>query len=459
MVESLPLEERIRRYAGIVAENNTITLTTKGKDGEVWSAKVFYGDRDGFIYVILEDGGHTLRNIKENPEVFFVIENGSPERFVQGRGIAEILGPTHERPQERASVTFKNLPIVPFLKVNPRTTVVRIRPLEVFVTDLSRGFLPRFSIEFNKDTLRRLREVYPKPSKVALLIRATRPWVVYATVSAVLVGTLLSGGFDLLRFVLTLLGAVLVHLAVNASSDFFDYLKGADRWDTLGSSRVLVDGVLRPREVLYLSLVLYALAFLCGLGLWYVMGFDVRLLYLIGAGFVLGFFYAFVPVGWKYLALGDVAVFLAWSLIAVGSYFVQTGEMAWKPFLGFTPLALLIVAILQGNNMRDIEDDVRSGYRTLAALMGRRLSRYYYAALVVSAYLLLPVLVVFGVLPIWTLLALLTLPEALRLVRWSFSPNHIQSGMLDMLTARLQMKFSNLLILGLLVDLLLRLTP
>ena len=454
----LALEERLRRFAEILSSNNTVTITTRNGD-RIWSAKAYYADRDGHIYVILENAGHTLQNIRRNPEVFFVIENGEPTRFIQGEGVAEILGPTEEHPEERSLITARNFPIVPFLKANPKTTVVRIRPKRVFVTDLSRGFLPRFEIDFNGETFERLKEVYPRPSRLQLYVRATRPWVIYATVSAVIVGTLLAGRFDPLRFLLTLIGAVLVHLAVNASSDLFDYLKGADRWDTLGSSRVLVDRLLRPKEVLLLSLALYAAALSVGLVLWYLTGYDVRLLYLIGAGFVLGFFYAFVPVGWKYIALGDVAVFLAWTLIAVGAYFVQTGNLHWKPFLGFAPAALLIVAILQGNNMRDIADDIRSGYRTFAALIGPNLSRYYYALLVFSAYALLVLLVILKVLTPWSLLALVTLPEAVKVVRWAFKPNHVQAGMLDLYTAQVQAKFANALILGLLIDTLSRHMP
>ncbi len=456
MPAMMDLREKLRRFVRILAKNNTVTLTTRDSQGKVWSAKVFYADRDGYIYVILEDSGHTLRNIRENPEVFFVIENGSPESFLQGEGRAEVLGPTHAHPEERSLITARNFPIVPFLKANPNTTVVRIRPTRVFVTDMSEGILPRFEIDLSNGTLSLLKEVYPRPSKLSLYVRATRPWVIYATISAVIVGTLLAGRFDPVKFFLTLIGAALVHLAVNASSDLFDYLKGADRWDTLGSSRVLVDGLLKPREVLLLSLVLYALALLTGLALWYLMGYDVRLLYLIGSGFVLGFFYAFVPVGWKYLALGDIAVFLAWSLISVGAYFVQTGHLSWKPFLGFAPVSLLIVAILQGNNMRDIADDIRSGYRTFAALIGPELSRYYYALLISGAYVLLLLLVFLRILTPWALLSLLTLPEAIRLIRWAFRPNYLQAGMLDFYTAQLQARFANAMIAGLLMDLLIR---
>lgn len=450
----LTREEMLKRYAEILRENNTITITTRDKSGNIWSAKTYFGDEDGYIYVILEDKGHTFKNIKENPEVYFVIERGSPDRFIQGYGRAEIIGPTSKYDRERTIVVRKNFPIVPFLKAIPDTTVVRIVPTKVFVSDFSKGWIPRFEIEFNEEDFKKLKEIYPKTPKWKLYIQATRPWVIYATVAAVIVGTLLSGKFNLLKFILTLIGAVSVHLAVNAGADYFDYKKGADRWDTLGSSRVIVDKLLRPSEVLAVSLVLYAVALLSGLTLWYLLGFDRIFLYLILAGFILGFFYAFVPIGWKYLALGDVAVFLAWSLISAGAYYIQTQSLDAKAFLGYMPVSLLIVGILQGNNMRDIYDDQKAGYKTFAGIIGPSASRYYYAFLILSAYILVPVMIVFGIWPVWSLAVYLTLPQALRNISWAFKPNFIQYGMLDFYTAQLQTVFSNVLILALLLSVL-----
>ncbi len=450
----LTREEMLKRYAEILRENNTITITTKDKNGKVWSAKTYLGDEDGYIYVILEDKGHTLNNIKENPEVYFVIEKGSPDRFIQGYGRVEIIGPTSKYDRERTIVVRKNFPIIPFLKAVPETTVVRIVPTKVFVSDFSKGWIPRFEIEFNEEDFKKLKEIYPKTPKWKLYIQATRPWVIYATVAAVMVGTLLSGKFDLLKFILTLIGAVSVHLAVNASADYFDYKKGADRWDTLGSSRVIVDKLLKPSEVLAVSLVLYAVALLSGLTLWYLLGFDRVLLYLILAGFVLGFFYAFIPVGWKYLALGDVAVFLAWSSISAGAYYIQTQTLDAKAFLGYMPVSLLIVGILQGNNMRDIYDDQRAGYKTFAGIIGPKASKYYYAFLILSAYILVPIMIAFGIWPVWSLAVYLTLPQAFRNISWAFKPNFIQYGMLDFYTAQLQTVFSNALILSLILSIL-----
>jgi 1,4-dihydroxy-2-naphthoate octaprenyltransferase len=159
-----------------------------------------------------------------------------------------------------------------------------------------------------------------------------------------------------------------------------------------------------------------------------------------------------VPIGWKYLALGDVAVFLAWSLISAGSYYVQTQTLDAKAFLGYMPVSLLIVGILHGNNMRDIYDDVRAGYRTFAGILGPELSKYYYALLILSAYILVPILIAFKIWPIWSLAVYITLPQALRNISWAFKPNYIQKGMLDLFTAQLQTSFSNVLILSLLLD-------
>ncbi len=443
-------EDVIRRYLSILSENNTITLTTEDGAGNTWSAKVYYGEQDGDIYVILEADGHTLRNLRENPQVFFVIEKNDPLRFIQGKGVAEILGPINEHPDERTIVVRKNFPIIPFLKAHPDAVVVRIRPLKVWITDLSEGFRPRMELEMDEEVRSIIPRLAPHPSKLRLYIQATRPWVLGITIWAVIIGSLVAPAVDIWKFLLTLAGAVLAHLGVNAWSDYFDYRKGADRWDTMGSSRTIVDRLLQPREVLMVGAVLLVLAALVGLLLYFLSG--PQLLWLVLAGAVLGVFYAFVPVGWKYLALGDVAVFLAWSLIAVGSYYVQTGQISWIPFLAFLPVSILVVGILHGNNMRDMQDDMRSGYRTLASLLGLKGSQYYYALLIALSYGSILALVVSGILPVWSLIALITIPDAVRNIRWAFRPNFVQFGMLDFYTAQLANKVASFIALGIVID-------
>ncbi len=447
----MELKEKVKRYVEILKENNTITISTTSKDGKLWSTKAYFGEgEDGYIYVILENKGRAFNNIKENPNVFFVIEKGEPIKFIQGEGEVEIIGHIEQFEKERTIVVRKNFPIVPFLKAVRDCSVIRIKPKRVYVSDFSKGFIPRFEIEFNEETFRLLREVIKPVSKIRAYIQATRPWVIGITIAAVIIGTLLSPKIDLLKFFLTLIGAIFAHLGVNAWSDYFDYKKGADRWDTLGSSRVIVDGLLRPKEVFLIGSILILLALIIGIILTFLTGSDLIKIILIGG--ILGLFYAFVPIGFKYIALGDLAVFLAWSFICLGSYYVQTLEISPIPFLAFVPIALLVVGILHGNNMRDIFDDKKAGYITFAGLIGKKGSQFYYAFLVITAYISLIILIAFKILPIWALIALLTLPSALRNIEWAFRPNYLQNGMLDFYTAQLANSISIFIIVGLLMN-------
>jgi len=446
----MELKEKLKRYIDILRENNTITISTISKDGKLWSTKAYYGEEDGYIYVILENKGRAFNNIKENPNIFFVIEKGEPIKFIQGEGEVEIIGHIDEFERERTIVVRKNFPIVPFLKTVRDCSVIRIKPKKVYVSDFSKGFIPRFEIEFDEKTFNLLKEMFPKPSKLKAYIQATRPWVIGITISAVIIGTLLAPKIDLFKFILTLLGAIFIHLGVNAWSDYFDYKKGADRWDTLGSSRVIVDGLLKPKEVLLIGSILIIISAIIGIILTFLTSFELLKILIIGG--ILGLFYAFVPIGFKYIGLGDLAVFLAWSFISLGSYYVQTLEFSPIPFLAFMPIALLVVGILHANNMRDINDDIKAGYRTFGSLLGLKGSQFYYLSLIFASYISIIILVALKILPIWTLISLLTIPNALRNVDWALRPNYIQFGMLDFYTAQLSNSLATFIIIGLIMN-------
>lgn len=440
--------DKAKIVSEILRNNNTIVISTKDSKGKIWSTKVYYGEDCCNVYVILEKSGNAYKNILENPEVFFVIDKNDPMAFIQGVAEAEILGDTKEV-SERSIVTRKNFGIIPFLKFNPDTVVVRLKLKKLYVSYFVEGVVPRFEVEVDDYFRELLKKEYSKQSKFRYYIQATRPWSFVATISAVIIGTLLSPTVDALKFFLVLVGAILVHAGVNVISDYFDYKKGADRWDTLGSSRVLVEGVIKPENALLWGILLIVLSIIIGGIIWYLIRFSMVFVYLVGIGAVMGLFYTFVGFGWKYLGLGDLAVFVAWTGILFGAYFVQTGVVNWYVILASLPISLLIVAILHGNNMRDIQDDIKSGYKTFAGVLGPNLSKYYYAFLVISSYVFLVVNVILGILPFWVLVSLFSLPLAIKNINWAFKDNYIQKGMLDILTAELLKVNSILIILGL----------
>jgi 1,4-dihydroxy-2-naphthoate polyprenyltransferase len=252
---------------------------------------------------------------------------------------------------------------------------------------------------------------------VRIWLMAARPRTLPAAVAPVLVGTALGaehGDFRPLAFAAALLGSILIQVGTNLSNDYSDARRGADTEDRLGPVRVTAGGLVPPRQVLVAVWVTFALAVLVGLYLVAVAGWE---LFLVGAASILaGVLYTGGPRPYGYEGLGEVFVFAFFGVVAVvGSYFVQTEELAWEAFALAVPVGLLAASVLMVNNIRDRETDARAGKRTLAVRVGAQGARSLYAAMVFGAYFLLPVTWIAGALDGWIVLPAVTLPLAFLL--------------------------------------------
>ena len=249
-------------------------------------------------------------------------------------------------------------------------------------------------------------------------LMAARPRTLPAAVAPVLVGTALAvhdtDRLKVLVLIATLLGAILIQVGTNLSNDYSDARRGADTEDRLGPVRVTAGGLVPPRQVLVATYLTFALAVLVGLYLVAVAGPE---LLLVGAASILaGVLYTGGPRPYGYEGLGEVFVFTFFGIVAVtGSYYVQAEELPWEAFVLAVPVGLLAAAILVVNNVRDLETDRRAGKRTLAVRMGRDRTRTLFAVMVYGAYLVVAVLA--ATWSPWVLLALLSVPLAVALVR------------------------------------------
>jgi 1,4-dihydroxy-2-naphthoate polyprenyltransferase len=254
-------------------------------------------------------------------------------------------------------------------------------------------------------------------SHLRLWLLAARPRTLPAAIAPVLVGTALAGSEDVFRalpFVAALIGSVFIQIGTNLSNDYSDARRGADTEDRLGPVRVTAGGLMPPRRVLIGTYVAFAVAVAAGLYLAAVAGWE---LLVVGAASILaGVLYTGGPRPYGYEGLGELFVFLFFGIVAVaGSYFVQTEELRWEAFALAVPVGLLAAAILVVNNVRDIETDRRAGKLTLAVKLGRENARTLFAAMVVVAFLVPPLLV--PALSAWVLLPVAALPLAPPLVR------------------------------------------
>ncbi len=299
-------------------------------------------------------------------------------------------------------------------------------------------------------------------SKVSLWIQATRPFAFSASVIPVLVGLMSAllyfpGGVEWYLLPVVLIAAVLFHTGGNLISEYFDYNYSVDREETLGGSRILVDGLLTPKQILNAGILTFAVGFLLGLILVYIRGLDILWMGLFGL--IAGVFYTMKPFQFKYIALGDVLIFLAFGpILVLGSYFALTGDINWYPVWVSVPIGFLVVGILHANNTRDIKFDRQAHIKTFAGLIGIKGAKFEYYFLITGAYIATAVLIAAGYIGWYAALVLLSLPVALKNIK-HFSKASLENpreiAMLDVMTAQLHMQFGLLYIIGMLLTALL----
>ena len=223
------------------------------------------------------------------------------------------------------------------------------------------------------------------------------------------------GVFDLARFALALLGALMLQIASNLINEYYDHKRGADTLKAAGQGMTIKNKVLTPGQVLAGAVASVAAG--AGIGLFLLFHSGPLLLGIGAFGVLVVITYTAGPFPLAYNGLGEVAVAVCFGpLMVLGAYYVMALETHITPIVVALPLMFTVAAILHANNIRDIDADRAANKHTLAVIFGLRVARIEYAALMYGAYVMLAALVLFGVMPLTTLVAFVTLPEAGRLV-------------------------------------------
>ncbi len=219
---------------------------------------------------------------------------------------------------------------------------------------------------------------------------------------------------------LTLLGMVFMQAGANVLNDYFDYKNGVDASHVPGSfgtgGRAIGQNLLSVGQVLRLGLLFYVLTLPIGIYLTVKVGLPVLVLGILG--FLVGFFYTGSPIGFKYYALGEPAVFLVWGpLITSGAYYVQRSSFSVQAILLSLPIGILVALILFANNIRDVGSDAHARVHTIATMLGKEGAVKLYRFLILAVYGITLLLIVAAQLSLWGLITLLSLPFALKLIK------------------------------------------
>jgi 1,4-dihydroxy-2-naphthoate octaprenyltransferase len=232
----------------------------------------------------------------------------------------------------------------------------------------------------------------------------------------------ITGDFHWGLFLVTLIGGLFAHAAANLANDYFDHRTTDDDINQhftpfSGGSRIIQNKLLTPRAVLIGAFVTWGLALAAGVYLTFnTPGYWV--LILAGLGFLGGFFYTASKMAFSYNRIGELAILINFGILPVmGSYYVQTGSFTWLSFWSSFPIGFLITAILYINQYPDYDADKAVQKNHLVVTFGKKTARIGYYFLIFGSYFGVILLVLFAKLTPYSLVALLSLPVALKTVR------------------------------------------
>lgn len=295
----------------------------------------------------------------------------------------------------------------------------------------------------------------PTPSRLSVWIEATRLYSLTASVTPVLIGSVLAlidGPFSVGRFLLTLIGSVFIQIGTNMINDYYDHLSGVDTLESMSGSQVIQRGLLTPNEMYWGGIVTFGIGSLCGLALVALCGWPILVLGIVSV--LAGYFYTANPLPLAYKALGEATVFIFMGpVIVLGAYYVQREVFTLTPFLISLPVGCLVASILHANNIRDLNFDIEHGKHTLATMIGRTAANWELAGLVYGAYIITAALILFGYAP-WTIaLTFLTLRHGIPAVRTAFEKNTVEELNASLMgTVKTHLEYGVLLVVGLLLS-------
>lgn len=257
-------------------------------------------------------------------------------------------------------------------------------------------------------------------------LESLRPKTLPLAFASILVGIVLAwwqGYFDATVAALSLITAGLLQILSNLANDYGDAVKGSDKPDRIGPLRGMQKGAITQEQMKRAMIVTVALICISGLCLLFsayqsisdFIGFAVLGLLSIIAAIT----YTVGTRPYGYIGLGDISVliFFGW-LSVIGSWYLQAHMLSAAIILPATACGLLATAVLNINNLRDIDSDRENGKNTLAVRLGPVGARRYHACLLGGTLVCLALFNLISLHSVWGWLFILAAPLLLKQARY-----------------------------------------
>lgn len=194
-------------------------------------------------------------------------------------------------------------------------------------------------------------------------------------------------------FTLCALTTVFLQILSNLANDYGDTMNGADSEHREGPQRAVQSGAISLEAMKVAIAVFIILCLVSGISLLYVaFGLNMKaFLFFFGLGILAILAAVAYTAGRKpygYMGLGDLSVLTFFGLVGVlGSYYLYTNTISADLVLPAISCGLFSVAVLNVNNIRDIESDKKAGKYSIPVRIGRDAAVKYHVALILIGVL------------------------------------------------------------------------
>lgn len=204
-------------------------------------------------------------------------------------------------------------------------------------------------------------------------------------------------------------------IAANIWNEYFDFKSGLDLTQAAGNSGSIVRDGIAPTVIKRWGYITTILPLILGIVLanavtwWYI---PVGMLCILTS-----ILYSGGPKPISRTPFGELASGLAMGFAIVGiTLYAWTHTLHWTYLIPAVPSTILIGAIMMTNNLRDFTNDANHGRRTLVILLGRERGLQLLRALFLISSLWLVLWAACGTIPWTSLLALLSLVPAMKVI-------------------------------------------
>lgn len=230
-----------------------------------------------------------------------------------------------------------------------------------------------------------------------------------------------AGRFNALLFILCCLTTIFLQVLSNLANDYGDSVNGADHAGRKGPVRAVQSGAISLNAMRMAVVLLTLLSFASGISLlWVSFGSDWKaILFFLALGLLsiaaaVGYTVGKRPYG--YIGLGDISVLVFFGLVGVmGSYYLFTHSITWREILPALSCGFFSIAVLNINNIRDIESDRTAGKYSIPVRIGKEKAALYHWFLLAAGWLSAVSYVALHYQSIWQFLFLLTTPLFVRI--------------------------------------------